>query len=73
VRNGNPPVYDLSFIGGLWIVFILIGLKRDYRDHTVPLAGLHQLTQVNKPRLRRLPGYTDAYMADPVRGKIPHY
>jgi len=72
VRNGDPPIHHLFFILGFRIVFILIGLPGDNRDHAVLLAGLNQLTQMNQPRLRRLACYPDADMADPLRGKIPH-
>jgi len=73
VRNGDPPVHNLFFIVGFWIVFILIGLIGDNRDHPVLLTGLHQLTQVNEPRLRRLACDANTHVRYALRGKIPHH
>jgi len=73
VRNGDPPVHHLFFILGFRIVFILVGLPGDNRDHAVLLAGLHQLTQVNKSRLGRFACNANTHMPYPLRGEIPHH
>jgi len=70
VRHGNPPVDGLFLVIGFRVVFIFVSLVRDYRDHAILLAGLHQLAQVDQPRFRRLIGHADAHVGNAFSTKI---
>jgi len=58
-----PPVHYRFLIFRLGVAFPGIRLISDNRDHAVLLARLHQLTQMNQPRLGGCPCNADTHMA----------
>ena len=73
VRDGHPPVDHLLFIAGAGVVFILIGLISNDRNHAILLTRLYQFSQVDESRFRRLSRDAYAHMLKSLRLKITHH
>ncbi|ASV53388.1 hypothetical protein LJPFL01_0025 [Lelliottia jeotgali] len=73
VRHSNPPVHHLFFVIRFRVVFVLIRLIGNDRDHAVLVAGFHQFAQVNQPRFGRLTGHANPHMGKALGLKITHF